>query len=115
MTQPPGPSPYSQQGSDEQTLASARPTARRRARPCRASAGKRRPVYTGPPRGTPAPPNWRPPTLIQVPAARRLPDQSDAALDEQERSARTITYGVGMITGAIALMLLFVICGRLVF
>jgi hypothetical protein len=120
VTQPPGPSPYSQQGSDEQIW--RRPDGGTPTNPALSvptsgptSAQTSGPAYAGPPRGAPAPSNWRPPTLIQVPAARTLPDQSDAELDEQERSARTVTYGVGMITGAIALLLLFVICGRLVF
>jgi hypothetical protein len=115
VTQSPGPSPYSQQGSDEQLW--RRPGDDTPTSPTVPGFGTASdgPVYTGPPRGTPAPPNWRPPTLIQAPAARNLPEQSDGALDEQERAARTITYGVGMITGAIALILLFVICGRLVF
>ncbi len=115
MTQPPGPNPYSQQGSDESLW--RRPTDGTPTSPVVPPLGtpEHGPTYAGPPRGTPAPPNWRPPTLIEAPAARRLPEQSDAALDEQERSARTITYGVGMIAGAIALILLFVICGRLVF
>jgi beta-lactam-binding protein with PASTA domain len=107
VTQPP--SPYSSQGSDEQIW--ARPSA---------DGGRGAPVpptvpYTGPPKAPPAPPGWKPPTLIQVPAAHTLPEQDDTALDQQERAARTITNGVGMIAGAIALLVLIVVCGRVLF
>jgi hypothetical protein len=70
------------------------------------------PVYTGPPRGTPPPPDWRPRTLVQVPPPRQLPAQDEAALDEREQQSRTITYGVGMVAGAILLIVLFIVCGR---
>jgi hypothetical protein len=107
VTQPP--SPYSQQGSDEQIW--ARPTY-----DGGAPTGTPPAVhYSGPPRAVPAPPGWKPPTLIQVPAAHALPEQDDKALDQQERAARTITNGVGMIAGAIALLVLIVICGRVLF
>jgi hypothetical protein len=53
--------------------------------------------------------------LIQVPAARKLPAQDDDVLDEEERAARTVSYGVGMVAGAIALIVLIVLCGRVVF
>jgi hypothetical protein len=73
------------------------------------------PSYSGPPRSTPPPPDWRPRTLIQVPPPRSLPPQDAAALDAAEREARTITYGVGMVAGAVLLILLFVLCGRALF
>lgn len=63
----------------------------------------------------PPTPGWRPRLLVQVPQARPLPEQNDAALDEQDKAARTITYGVGMLAGAIALIILFVLCGRALF
>jgi hypothetical protein len=50
-----------------------------------------------------------------VPRARALPAQDDDAIDTTEAEARTITYGVGMVAGALALILLLVICGRLIF
>lgn len=34
-------------------------------------------------------------------------------MDAAERDARTITYGIGILAGAILLVLLFVICARL--
>jgi hypothetical protein len=112
MPQVPGPvpSPYSQQGSDEQLW--RRPTDE----PPSGSV-QRKPAasYTGPPPTISAGPNWRPRTLIRVPSARTLPPQDDTVLDEQERSARTVSYGVGMVAGAIALIVLIVLCGRVVF
>jgi hypothetical protein len=71
--------------------------------------------YTGPPPTVSAGPQWRPRTLIQVPPAHKLPPQDDGVLDEQERSARTVSYGVGMVAGAIALIVLIVLCGRVIF
>ncbi len=44
-----------------------------------------------------------------------MPPQDDAVLDEQDKAARTITYGVGMVAGAIALIVLIVLCGRALF
>jgi hypothetical protein len=44
-----------------------------------------------------------------------LPTQDAEALDAAERQARTITHGVGMIAGAILLLVLAVLCGRLIF
>jgi hypothetical protein len=73
------------------------------------------PGYAGPPRTTPPPPDWRPRTLIQVPAPRVLPEQDVPTLDSQEKSARTMTYGVGMVAGAVLLIVLFVLCGRALF
>jgi hypothetical protein len=73
------------------------------------------PAYTGPPRGRPADASWRLPTVIQVPPARKLPPQDDVVIDVQEQQARTVTYGVGMIAGAIVLIVLFILCGRTLF
>jgi hypothetical protein len=71
--------------------------------------------YTGPPPTTPPPPDWRPRLLVQPPPPRELPAQDDDALDAQEREARTLTYGVGMVAGAILLVILLVLCGRALF
>jgi hypothetical protein len=73
------------------------------------------PVYTGPPRTTPPSPDWRPRTLIQVPPPRRMPAQDGARLDSQEREARTITYGIGMVAGAVLFIVLIVLCARALF
>jgi hypothetical protein len=73
------------------------------------------PVYTGPPRSDAAAATWRPRTVLQVPPPRRLPPQDDAVIDAREHQARTVTYGVGMIAGAVAIVLLIVLCGRVLF
>jgi hypothetical protein len=69
-------------------------------------------MYGGPPRNIPPPPGWQPRTLVQVPPPRQLPAQDLGALDTEEQQARTITYGVAMVAGAILLVVLFVLCGR---
>jgi hypothetical protein len=53
--------------------------------------------------------------MISVPAPRNLPAQDQESIERVERRALTTTYGVGMIAGAIGLLLLIVLCGRLVF
>ena len=70
------------------------------------------PPYQGPPRTVPPPPNWRPRLIVQPEPPRMLPPQDLAALDAQEREERTITYGIGMIAGAVLLVVLLVLCGR---
>jgi hypothetical protein len=37
------------------------------------------------------------------------------ALEEAERSARTLTYGVGLIAGAVLMVVVFLLCSRVVF
>jgi hypothetical protein len=44
-----------------------------------------------------------------------MPPQDVEALDESERSARTVTYGVGLVIGAIALILMCLLCARVIF
>ena len=73
------------------------------------------PPYTGPPRTDPPPAGWRPPTVAQPPPPRQMPAQDIDALDEAEGSARTVTYGVGLVAGAIALILMCLLCARAVF
>ncbi|WP_164842219.1 translation initiation factor 2 [Actinoplanes solisilvae] len=73
------------------------------------------PVYPGPPRTAPPSPNWRPPTIAHPPPPRDMPQQNMDALDEAEGSARTVTYGVGLVAGAIALILLCLLCARAIF
>jgi hypothetical protein len=73
------------------------------------------PPYTGPPRTDPPPPHWRPPTVAQPPPPRTMPAQDMDALDEAEGSARTVTYGVGLVVGAIALLLMCLLCSRILF
>jgi hypothetical protein len=73
------------------------------------------PPYSGPPRTDPPPPGWRPPVIAQPPPPRDLPGQDIDALDEAEGSARTVTYGVGLVAGAIALILMCLLCARAIF
>jgi hypothetical protein len=35
-----------------------------------------------------------------------------AALDAQEKEERTLTYGIGLVAGAILLVVLLILCGR---
>jgi hypothetical protein len=73
------------------------------------------PAYTGPPPTTAPPLGWRPPVVVQPPPPRALPEQDLAGLDDAEQQARTITYGVAMIAGAIMIVLMLVLCGRELF
>ncbi|GAA2641291.1 hypothetical protein Adu01nite_09250 [Paractinoplanes durhamensis] len=71
--------------------------------------------YYGPPQAPPPPSSWRPPTISQPPPPRALPTQDMDALDEAEGSARTVTYGVGLVAGAIAVILMCLLCARAIF
>ena len=73
------------------------------------------PPYEGPPRTEPPSPHWRPPVVPQPPPPRSMPEQDIDALDEAEGSARTLTYGVGLVAGAIALILMCLLCARAIF
>jgi len=53
--------------------------------------------------------------VVQAPPPRELPKQDHAAIDDDEQTARTITYGVTMVAGSIMVLLLLVICGRALF
>ena len=75
-------------------------------------AGQTGSGYAGPPASTPPPPGWRPQFVVQPAPPRQLPAQDHADLDAQERSARTLTYGIGLVAGAILLIVLCAICGR---
>ena len=37
------------------------------------------------------------------------------AIDGQEGEARTVTYGIGMVAGAVLLIVLLILCGRALF
>ena len=71
--------------------------------------------YQGPPRQSRPSAQWRPPTIAQPPPPRALPPQDMDALDDAEGSARTVTYGIGMVAGAIALILMCLLCARVIF
>jgi hypothetical protein len=46
------------------------------------------------------------------PPPRELPAQDHARLDVEEQAAQTLTQGIGLVVGAIALVLLLVLCTR---
>lgn len=73
------------------------------------------PPYSGPPRMAPPPPQWQPPVVAQPPPPRSLPGQDMDALDEAEGSARTLTYGIGMVAAAILVVIICLLCSRLLF
>jgi hypothetical protein len=41
-----------------------------------------------------------------------MPEQDMDALDEAEGSAKTVTYGVGLVAAAIAVILICLLCAR---
>jgi hypothetical protein len=84
------------------------------AAPRREPAAAPEPRYEPPPPSTPPPPGWRPQVVVPTAPPREMPVQQHAVLDEQERAARTITYGVGLVAGAVVLVLIIVVCARLV-
>ena len=71
--------------------------------------------YAGPPRADPPPRDWRPTVVPQPPPPRQMPAQDMDALDEEEGSAKTVTYGVGLVAGAIAIVLVCLLCARVLF
>jgi hypothetical protein len=68
--------------------------------------------YTGPPPTVPPPAGWRLPLVVQSPPPRSMPAQDVPRLDEDEQQARTLTYGIAMVAGAIMFVLMLVLCGR---
>ncbi|BCJ36817.1 hypothetical protein Athai_43200 [Actinocatenispora thailandica] len=72
------------------------------------------PGYEPPPPSTPPPAGWRPPVVVPTAPPRDMPAQQHARIDEEERAARTITYGVGLVAGAVVLVLIIMVCARLV-
>jgi hypothetical protein len=44
-----------------------------------------------------------------------MPAQDMAALEESEGSAKTVTYGVGLVAAAIGVILMILLCGRVIF
>ncbi len=71
--------------------------------------------YQGPPPTAPPPGGWRPPFVAEPQPPRALPPQDLAAIDAAERSARTVTYGIGMVAGALILVAMCLVCSRLLF
>jgi len=71
--------------------------------------------YTGPPPTNPPPAGWRPPIVAQPAPPRELPGQDHARIDAEEQAAHTLTKGIGLVVGAILLVLLFLFCARWLF
>jgi hypothetical protein len=44
-----------------------------------------------------------------------LPAQDHPRLDAEERGARTLTYGVGMIAAAVLIVVICLLCSRIIF
>ncbi|MFC7528023.1 translation initiation factor 2 [Actinoplanes sp. GCM10030250] len=92
------------------------PTAESLGRPARSEPPVPEPLgYAGPPRADPPIAGWRPPTIAHPPPPRSMPGQDIDALEESEGSARTVTYGIGLVTGAIAVVLMCLLCSRFLF
>jgi hypothetical protein len=53
--------------------------------------------------------------VVQPPSPRQLPAQDANGIEAEERSARTVTYGVGMIAGAVLLIVICLLCSRALF
>ncbi|MEV0649702.1 translation initiation factor 2 [Phytomonospora sp. NPDC050363] len=70
------------------------------------------PRYDGPPRATPPPRGWRVPVVVNAAPPRTMPAQDHAAADAAERSARTFSVGLGILFGAVMLILLLVVIVR---
>jgi hypothetical protein len=71
--------------------------------------------YSGPPRADPPPRDWHPTVVPQPPPPRMMPAQDMDALDEDEGAAKTVTYGIGLVAGAIAVILFCLLGARILF
>jgi hypothetical protein len=71
--------------------------------------------YAGPPPTVPPARDWHPTVVPQPPPPRVMPAQDMDALDEEEGSAKTVTYGIGLVAGAIAVILMCLLCARVIF
>lgn len=72
-------------------------------------------TYQGPPVSSAPPSGWRPEQVVEPLPPRRLPAQDHGAIDEDEAKARTLTRGLGLLVGAVLLILLCALCGRVLF
>ena len=50
--------------------------------------------------------------VAQPVPAGALPEQDHDRLDVEEQAARTLTTGIGLVAGAILLVLLLILCAR---
>ena len=73
------------------------------------------PDYQGPPPTQPPPPGWRPPVHLEPQPPRPLAAQDEAAIDAEEKGARTLTYGLGLVAGAVFLVVSCLLCARALF
>lgn len=73
------------------------------------------PRYAGPPPTQPPPAGWRPPAFVQPPPPRQLAPQDVDAIEAKEKEARTLTYGVGLVAGAVLVVLSCLLCSRVLF
>ncbi|MFB6395186.1 translation initiation factor 2 [Polymorphospora lycopeni] len=80
-----------------------------------APAAPETPGYQGPPPTTPATTGWRPPTVVNPMAPRQLPSQDQDSIDADERGARTLTYGIAMVGGAVLVIVICLLCSRVLF
>jgi hypothetical protein len=70
------------------------------------------PAYFGPPPMVPPPPQWHTPHVVQPAPPRQLPHQDHTRIDAEEARARTLTIGLGMVAGAVILILMCGLCAR---
>jgi hypothetical protein len=64
---------------------------------------------------SPPPTGWRPPNVVEPAPPRTLPNQDHGRIDEDEAAARTLTHGVGILVGAILLIVFCALCARVAF
>lgn len=111
---PPGESPTSPHRAAPHDTSAGHPTTAAE-RPTAQPGHPTPPPYPGPPPTAAPPPGWRPPVHVQPPPPRQLPPQDLSRLDADERSARTLTYGVGIIAAAVFLVVICLVCSRFLF
>jgi hypothetical protein len=85
------------------------------ARPEVAGEAAPEPGYAGPPPTQPPPAGWRPPTDLQPPPPRQLAPQDNDKIEAEEKDARTLTYGVGLVAAAVMVVLSCLLCSRVLF
>ena len=52
--------------------------------------------------------------MAEPPPPGTLPEQDHDRIDVEEQAARTLTTGIGLVVGAICLVLLLILCARAV-
>ncbi|WP_432985365.1 translation initiation factor 2 [Dactylosporangium sp. CA-233914] len=92
-----------------------RPPEGTEAAPPPAPAAPQSAPYTGAPRSTPPPHGWRPPVVESPSTPRVLPKQDTERIDREEQAATILTKGMGIFAGAVLVVLLLILCGRVLF